>query len=112
MSAGLILDREVVFTARGITKVYRMGEIDVLALRGVDFVSMSFSISRIPQRDARHSGTPIESWSALSCGMVKTWSRYRPARCFATRSNGRLSGRRGSRAAHTRRRRSSDRSGS
>ena len=30
-------DREVVFTARGITKVYQMGEIEVLALRGVDF---------------------------------------------------------------------------
>src|SRR5574339_1040788 len=36
-SSGLVLDREVVFTARGITKVYQMGEIEVLALRGVDF---------------------------------------------------------------------------
>jgi putative ABC transport system ATP-binding protein len=30
-------DREVVFTARGITKVYRVGEVEVQALRGVDF---------------------------------------------------------------------------
>jgi putative ABC transport system ATP-binding protein len=34
---GLTLAREVVFTARGITKVYQMGDIEVLALRGVDF---------------------------------------------------------------------------
>ena len=30
-------DGEVVFTARGITKVYQMGEVEVQALRGVDF---------------------------------------------------------------------------
>jgi putative ABC transport system ATP-binding protein len=36
-SSGVVLDREVVFTARGITKVYQMGEIEVSALRGVDF---------------------------------------------------------------------------
>jgi putative ABC transport system ATP-binding protein len=35
--ASVILDREIVFTARGITKVYQMGEVEVLALRGVDF---------------------------------------------------------------------------
>jgi putative ABC transport system ATP-binding protein len=31
------VDRDVVFTARGITKVYQMGEVEVQALRGVDF---------------------------------------------------------------------------
>ncbi|MBL8273547.1 MAG: ABC transporter ATP-binding protein, partial [Xanthomonadales bacterium] len=29
-------EREVVFRARGITKVYRMGDVEVHALRGVD----------------------------------------------------------------------------
>jgi len=32
MSAG----RETVFEARGITKIYHMGEVDVHALRGID----------------------------------------------------------------------------
>ena len=36
-SSDRILDREVVFTARAIRKVYQMGEVEVLALRGVDF---------------------------------------------------------------------------
>jgi putative ABC transport system ATP-binding protein len=31
------VNRDVVFTARGITKVYHMGEVEVQALRGVDF---------------------------------------------------------------------------
>ncbi len=31
-------DRREVLSARGVTKVYRMGEVDVHALRGVDFV--------------------------------------------------------------------------
>ena len=30
------MDREAVFRARGLTKVYRMGEVEVVALRGVD----------------------------------------------------------------------------
>jgi putative ABC transport system ATP-binding protein len=30
------VDREVVFEARGLTKVYRMGEVEVRALRGID----------------------------------------------------------------------------
>jgi putative ABC transport system ATP-binding protein len=33
----VLVDREVVFTARGITKMYQMGEVEVQALRGVDF---------------------------------------------------------------------------
>jgi putative ABC transport system ATP-binding protein len=32
-----VVAREVVFAARGVTKVYRMGEVRVEALRGVDF---------------------------------------------------------------------------
>src|SRR5437773_1014095 len=32
------MDRDVVFRARGITKVYRMGDVQVHALRGVDLV--------------------------------------------------------------------------
>src|SRR3954469_13202471 len=31
-----ISDRDLVFSARGVTKVYHMGEVDVHALRGVD----------------------------------------------------------------------------
>ena len=30
------MDKEAVFRARGLTKVYRMGEVEVIALRGVD----------------------------------------------------------------------------
>jgi putative ABC transport system ATP-binding protein len=36
-TADVAVDRDVVFTARGITKVYQMGEVEVQALRGVDF---------------------------------------------------------------------------
>jgi len=36
-ASGVFVDRDVVFTARGITKVYQMGEVEVQALRGVDF---------------------------------------------------------------------------
>jgi putative ABC transport system ATP-binding protein len=36
-TADRALDRDVVFSARSITKVYQMGEVEVLALRGVDF---------------------------------------------------------------------------
>ena len=31
-----VVDTQVVFRARGLTKVYRMGEVEVPALRGVD----------------------------------------------------------------------------
>jgi putative ABC transport system ATP-binding protein len=31
-----VVEREAVFTARGLTKIYRMGEVEVHALRGVD----------------------------------------------------------------------------
>jgi putative ABC transport system ATP-binding protein len=36
MASGTKTNQEVVFTARGLTKVYRMGEVDVHALCGVD----------------------------------------------------------------------------
>jgi putative ABC transport system ATP-binding protein len=36
MSGATAVERELVFSARGVTKVYHMGEVDVHALRGVD----------------------------------------------------------------------------
>ena len=36
-ASDVAVDRDVVFTARGITKLYYMGDVEVQALRGVDF---------------------------------------------------------------------------
>ena len=37
MMSEATLDRDVVFSARSITKIYQMGEVRVEALRGIDF---------------------------------------------------------------------------
>jgi len=42
--------RRVVFTARGLTKVYRMGDVEVRALNGVDLDIYAGEVMGIPQK--------------------------------------------------------------
>jgi hypothetical protein len=62
------VDREVVFTARGITKVYQMGEVEVQALRGVDFdvSSREFVVPLAVSRGRTRRATDGAAKAALS----------------------------------------------